>query len=687
MYFVNKGGVKNSVRNSDKVRCINMYRNKPNHFWKRIHIILINCLVLTIGIFSINSVARGWRYASYDVKIGNFTYDIYFNNETATVTGCDPGFWDKLFSSVTIPKTVKYEGKTYPVKKVGKNFCPDGIKKIYGDSIEIIEEKAFFWNNGSLTTVSFPDATSIEEDAFVFCKSLKNVTISKAKNIGRDAFLGCESLENISLPQANYIGYRAFGDCLNLKTVELPQATYLGNDVFINCKELKSLKLNNATYIGADAFQNCDSLTSVEAENLVYCDSRIFRYIPNPSNFTFKVPESMKEFGLEKLENGDKIKIVYTDNRPIKATVTSENLNSKCQEIAKELSDKLGKSVYYDSWPDSSLIYYPVGNERNSQYHAAKFYYWEGNREITAKYCLLMVPNVDVKIPNNMFFYDKEVHKPKVIIKDGSYTLQEGLDYNLKYDDNLIDIGQKSVTIEFIGDYSGLENRVCTFEIYNDTSDWGEIVVNDEIVNYVDEHGKTSAEVTGNEIIWLKESSDGSSAWYAIDNSKGTFRTGSRFWVKWLSPEIDREEFYKYYNQLDEEVKNKVKNNNMWIFLTGVTDPDGNEYTNFDGTIDYYIQIGEDWDVEDINAVFISAGKDEVLSVSYVNFPGINSQFAKISLSHFSPYAVFNTSSEQKSYNSNVRSGLTLKIQPLILLLLMSSLSTTILRKPKYQSA
>ena len=54
---------------------------------------------------------------------------------------------------------------------------------------------------------------------------------------------------------------------------------------------------------------------------------------------------------------------------------------------------------------------------------------------------------------------------------------------------------------------------------------------------------------------------------------------------------------------------------------------------------------------------------------------------------HFSPYAVFNTSSEQKSSNSNVRSGLTLEIQPLILLLLMSSLSTIILRKPKYQSA
>ena len=660
-----------------------MYRN----FFKKIHIIFINFLVLAIGIFSINSITNSWHSyysnAEFDAKIGNCTYDIYFNDNSATVIGCDPGFWDKLFSSVTIPERIKYGGKTYPVKKIQRGFCPDGIKKIYGDSIETIGEDAFFNNNSSLTTVSFPNATSVEDNAFKTCHNLKNVTLSKAKNIEKEAFSGCDSLENINLPQANYIGYRAFGDCLNLKTAELPQATYLDRGVFLNCKELKSLKLNNATYIGSAAFKNCDSLTSVEAENLVYCSPDIFKFIPNPSNFTFKVPESMKEFGLEKLENGDKIKIVYTDKKPIKATVNSEHVWVKCGEIAKELSDKLGISMDYSYLGE----YYPISKGRNSKYRASKFYHRENGKEII-QYCLLMVPNVDVKIPNSIFFYDKEIHKPKVIVKDGSYTLQEGVDYNLKYDDNLVDIGQKSVTVEFIGDYSGLENRVCTFEIYNDTSDWGEVVFNGEngeIVNYVDEHGKTSAEITGNEIIWLKESSDGSSAWYAIDNSKGTFRTGSRFWVKWLSPEVDKEEFYKYYNQLDEEVKNKVKNNDMWIFLTGVTDPDGNEYTNFDGTIDYYIQTGEDWDV--INAVFISARKDEALNVSYVNFPGMNSRFAKISLSHFSPYALFNTSSEQKDSTSNVRSGLTLEIQPLILLILTSSLSTIILRKPKYQSA
>ena len=170
---------------------------------------------------------------------------------------------------------------------------------------------------------------------------------------------------------------------------------------------------------------------------------------------------------------------------------------------------------------------------------------------------------------------------------------------------------------------------------------------------YVDENGKTSTEITEYGMIWLKETSDGTSAWYGIDNSDGTFKIGSKFWVKWLSPKIDREEFKEYYNKLDEEHKNKVDNNNLWIFLTGVTDPDGNEYTNFYGNLNYYIQIGDDWDKDDINVVFISGKKDSVLDVSYVNLecPDGKDEFAKVVMKHFSPYAVYDEKDEIKTSN------------------------------------
>lgn len=182
------------------------------------------------------------------------------------------------------------------------------------------------------------------------------------------------------------------------------------------------------------------------------------------------------------------------------------------------------------------------------------------------------------------------------------------------------------------------------------------------IVNYVDEHGKTSTEINEYGMIWLKESSDGSSAWYGIDNSDGTFKIGSKFWVKWLSPKIDRKEFEEYYNKLDDEHKNKVDKNNLWIFLTGVTDPDGNEYKNFYGNLNYYIQIGEDWNKDDINVVFISDRKDSILDVSYatLEYPEGKDEFAKVVMKHFSPYAVYDEDKD-KVRLSNVSKSASIK--------------------------
>ena len=180
-----------------------------------------------------------------------------------------------------------------------------------------------------------------------------------------------------------------------------------------------------------------------------------------------------------------------------------------------------------------------------------------------------------------------------------------------------------------------------------------EIISESSSKNIEISYGKTSTEITEYGMVWLKETSDGTSAWYGIDNSDGTFKIGSKFWVKWLSPKIDREEFEEYYNKLDAEHKNKVDNNNLWIFLTGVTDPDGNEYTNFYGNLNYYIQIGEDWDKDDINVVFINDNKDSVLDVSYdiLLSPEGKDEFAKVIMKHFSPYAVYDEKDEIKSSN------------------------------------
>lgn len=184
-----------------------------------------------------------------------------------------------------------------------------------------------------------------------------------------------------------------------------------------------------------------------------------------------------------------------------------------------------------------------------------------------------------------------------------------------------------------------------------DKSTWGEEVENNGVINYVVPDGTTSAEVTENGMIWLKEKSNDTSAWYGIDNSEGIFEIGSRFWVKWLSKEQDSEEWQKHYDALDEEYKKAVDSGKIWIFLTGVTSPDGVEYTDFTKDLPYYIELGQDWDKEDIKAVFVNSGSDEIVDVSYINdanYPGKNKELAVLTLKHFSPYAVYDNLTDEE---------------------------------------
>jgi hypothetical protein len=218
----------------------------------------------------------------------------------------------------------------------------------------------------------------------------------------------------------------------------------------------------------------------------------------------------------------------------------------------------------------------------------------------------------------------------------GDYTVY----YYVKGDENHSDLGSR-------------ENPIAlNVKVEPSKDNWGTLIYNNGIANYVAANGMTSAEVTGNEVIWLKEDSEGESSWYGLDNRSGIFAKGSRFWVRWLS-EKDGEEYQEHFNQLDEEHKKQAEENKLWIFLTGVTAPDGTEYTNLDVNVPYYIQLGDEWDENDVRAVFISKIADEPVSVSFgtvaefnrqfenINFPVASSSYARLLLKHFSPYAVY----------------------------------------------
>ena len=150
--------------------------------------------------------------------------------------------------------------------------------------------------------------------------------------------------------------------------------------------------------------------------------------------------------------------------------------------------------------------------------------------------------------------------------------------------------------------------------------------------------GTTITEVTSNDVIWLKEESNGQIFWFGINNSNGVFTKGSQFWVRIISKDIDNEEWLQYYNNIDKQ----LKNDNLLIFLIGVTNPNQEEYTMLNEQVEVYVQHPDDW-LEEIQAICINEENDESVysKIVELDYPSGKTKFTTLNLNHFSPYAIY----------------------------------------------
>ena len=184
-----------------------------------------------------------------------------------------------------------------------------------------------------------------------------------------------------------------------------------------------------------------------------------------------------------------------------------------------------------------------------------------------------------------------------------------------------------------------IDNEIIYME--NKTG-WGQIVQNNGVTYYVDEDGKASAEVGGKGKIWLNTKTDESGSWYCIDNSNGLFRTGSRFYVQVI------DDISKYYDKIGSEYRDKIEDGKLKIFLIGVIDPDGNEYTTLNSDLTCYVKIDPNWDTDKLRAIFINGDMTEKIDIDYLSImdgPSNENKFAKLVIKHFSPYAIYQTKS------------------------------------------
>lgn len=200
---------------------------------------LVTAFLLLVGLFNCPQLiaetvflADGNHYQISD----DYTYAILVCPESPGATN----------SNGNIPEKVAFEGKYYPVKRIGSN--------------------AFKGNSNLLSTIIPESVVYIGENAFQGCTKLQNVKIEgdSIRRIGTAAFAQCVSLSEIDLPSSIVsIGSRAFKDCINLTEVQWPcNVCVIEPEVFSHCKNLTNPKLHPSIQkVGSSAFYGCSSLS------------------------------------------------------------------------------------------------------------------------------------------------------------------------------------------------------------------------------------------------------------------------------------------------------------------------------------------------------------------------------------------------------------------------------------------
>ena len=114
----------------------------------------------------------------------------------------------------------------------------------------------------SLTSVSFPEVTSVKDYAFSDCTALTTVNMPLLKSVSARAFASTK-LSNIDFPLLSSIGTYTFSYISVPNTARLPSLATVPNSGFRDNKGITMVDLATATKIDTLAFYFCSALESL----------------------------------------------------------------------------------------------------------------------------------------------------------------------------------------------------------------------------------------------------------------------------------------------------------------------------------------------------------------------------------------------------------------------------------------
>lgn len=235
----------------------------------------------------------------YDFDVDGIYYKILENGNEVSVTyktyyysSHTAYYLSDYTGDVVIPATVTFNGKTFPVTKIGDHA---------------------FYQNGAVTSITIPSTiTTIGWSAFEYCTALTRVNISDIAawcNLNfmdvfplycpYHLFLNGEEITDLVIPESiTSIRRAAFCQCLGLASVTIGNSVItIGDNAFEDCTGLTSVRIGNSvTEIGQVAFEGCTSLSSVTFGNSVKTIS-IHAFAGCTSLQSINIPNSVTQIG------------------------------------------------------------------------------------------------------------------------------------------------------------------------------------------------------------------------------------------------------------------------------------------------------------------------------------------------------------------------------------------------------
>ena len=181
-----------------------------------------------------------------------------------------------------------------------------------GDNVTTINDSAFYFLRNLEEVLMSSYVTSIGNNAFRNCDSLKTVVLSSNTSIGSYAFFECMSLGYITIPNGiTSIGDSSINGCRSMKTLSIPDSvTTIGNACFRGDYSLEYIQFpEGVTTINQYMFRDdyalkefviCDTVTSLKHDIFEGC--RSLKEMIIPSSVTEMISDTFYEdYALEKV--------------------------------------------------------------------------------------------------------------------------------------------------------------------------------------------------------------------------------------------------------------------------------------------------------------------------------------------------------------------------------------------------